>query len=178
MNWNSTRLSPHFMAVPAMVLPEIRTPMRHRLHAARSRAPLRPGAGGSSEPSLAQKLFRLAHASISVPSTEKRSSDRNRLTLGRRSTASRNLAATSASSSRSGFFENVERRRRDRRTSGTADYRGEVQQPASYPAATRKSNMLGALKSLVDTGNAAKFGNFEYPGPISRRTISDVPFGM
>ena len=37
----------------------------------KSRSPLRPGAGGSSEPSLARKLFKQAQASTSVPSTEK-----------------------------------------------------------------------------------------------------------
>ena len=41
----------------------------------KSRSPLRPAGGvpggGSSEPSFGRKLFRLAHASKSVPSTEK-----------------------------------------------------------------------------------------------------------
>jgi hypothetical protein len=35
------------------------------------RSPLRPGAGGSPEPSFGRKLFIDAQASISVPSTEK-----------------------------------------------------------------------------------------------------------
>lgn len=34
------------------------------------RWPLRPGPGGSPEPSFGRKLFMLAHASIIVPSTE------------------------------------------------------------------------------------------------------------
>jgi hypothetical protein len=33
--------------------------------------PMRPGPGGSSDPSLARKLFNEPHASTSVPSTEK-----------------------------------------------------------------------------------------------------------
>src|SRR5436190_23075459 len=74
----------------------------------KGRSPLRPGPGGSSEPSLARKLLIEAQASTSVPSTEKCSSDRKPLTWGWRSTAARNLPATSASSSRSRFFENVE----------------------------------------------------------------------
>ena len=48
--------------------------------------------GGSSEASLARTLFIEPHAT-SLPSTEKCSSDRNRLTSGWRRTASRNLAA-------------------------------------------------------------------------------------
>jgi hypothetical protein len=36
---------------------------------------LRPGVGGSPEPSFGRKLFMLAHASNSVPSTEKCSLD-------------------------------------------------------------------------------------------------------
>jgi hypothetical protein len=36
----------------------------------KSRSPLRPGAGGVPEPSFGRKLFRLAQAWISVPSTE------------------------------------------------------------------------------------------------------------
>ena len=50
----------------------------------------------------------LAQASISVPSTEKCSSDKSGFTFGWASTALRNFAATSASSSRSRFLENVE----------------------------------------------------------------------
>jgi hypothetical protein len=60
----------------------------------KSRSPLRPGAGGSSLASRARKLFKLAHASTSVPSTEKWSSERKRFTWAWRSTASRNFAAT------------------------------------------------------------------------------------
>jgi hypothetical protein len=54
------------------------------------------------------KLFIEAHASISVPSTEKCSLDSSRLTRGWASTARRNRAAISPSSSRSRFFEKVE----------------------------------------------------------------------
>jgi hypothetical protein len=67
----------------------------------------RPGDGGSSEPSLARKLFKLAHASINVPSTEKWSLDRSGFTSRWASTAAMNFAATSASSSRSRFFVNT-----------------------------------------------------------------------
>jgi hypothetical protein len=63
-----------------------------------------PASGGS----LSLKLFIDAHASISVPSTEKCSLDNSRLTRGWASTAVRNLAAISPSSSRSRFFEKVE----------------------------------------------------------------------
>ena len=68
---------------------------------------LRPGAGGSPEPSFGRKLFRLAHASNSVPSTEKCSLDNNPLTLSCDSTAARNWAAISPSSSRSRFLVKV-----------------------------------------------------------------------
>jgi hypothetical protein len=67
-----------------------------------------PPAGGSSEPSFGRKLFIDAHASISVPSTEKCSLDRSFVTRGCESTAARNFAAMSPSSSRSRFFEKVE----------------------------------------------------------------------
>jgi len=49
-----------------------------------------------------------AHASISVPSTEKCSLDNSRFTFGCASTADKNFAAISPSSSRSRFFENTE----------------------------------------------------------------------
>ena len=52
--------------------------------------------------------FRLAQASISVPSALKCWLDSSRFTLGRVSTAARNFAATSPSSRRSRFFEKVE----------------------------------------------------------------------
>ena len=64
-----------------------------------------PPAGGSSEPSFGRKLFIDAHASISVPSTEKCSLERSFFTRGCASTAARNFAAMSPSSSRSRFFE-------------------------------------------------------------------------
>ena len=73
----------------------------------KSRSPLRPGAGGSPEPSFGRKLFIDAQAWISVPSTEKCSSDKSALTLGCASTARRNLAAISPSSSRSRFLVNT-----------------------------------------------------------------------
>src|SRR6516162_9667471 len=72
-----------------------------------SRSPLRPPEGGSSEPSLARKLFIDVHAATCVPSTEKCSSgSRLRTSLWFRSWA-RNLWATSASNSRSRFFVNT-----------------------------------------------------------------------
>ena len=64
-----------------------------------------PPASGAS---FGMKLFIEAHASISVPSTEKCSLDSNRLTRGWASTARRNRAAISPSSSRSRIFEKVE----------------------------------------------------------------------
>ena len=68
---------------------------------------LPPPAGGSPEPSLGTKLFIEAHASNSVPSTEKCSSDNNALTLGWASRACRNFLDTSASSNRSRFLVNT-----------------------------------------------------------------------
>jgi hypothetical protein len=59
------------------------------------RSPLRPPAGGSSESSLGRKFFMLADASMSVPSTEKCSSESRRLTSGRSRTAARKRPATS-----------------------------------------------------------------------------------
>lgn len=50
----------------------------------------------------------LAQASTSVPSTEKWSEDRSRLTFDWFSTAARNLAAIPPSRSWSRFFENTE----------------------------------------------------------------------
>jgi hypothetical protein len=78
-----------------------------RLSLWKLRSPLRPGAGGSSLPSLRRKLFIPAHAWINVPSTEKCSSDTSALTRGRFSTASMNAAAISPSSSRSRFLVNT-----------------------------------------------------------------------
>jgi len=75
----------------------------------RGRAPrlvMVPAAGGSSllSPSpLGLKLFMLAHASISVPSALKCSSDRSALLGGWLSTAPKNFTALSPSSSRSWF---------------------------------------------------------------------------
>jgi hypothetical protein len=46
------------------------------------RSPLRPGAGGSPEPSFGRKLFIDAQASISVPSSEKCSLDNSFFTCG------------------------------------------------------------------------------------------------
>src|SRR5262249_55765498 len=73
----------------------------------KSCAPLRPGPGGSPEPSFGRKLFGLAQASSSVPSTEKCSLDNKRLTLSCESTAMRNLAATSPANNRSRFLVKV-----------------------------------------------------------------------
>src|SRR5690606_23199125 len=67
-----------------------------------------PSAEGWTDPYCALTLFIDAQASISVPSTEKWSLDRSRLTLGWARTAARNFAAMSPSSSRSRFLENVE----------------------------------------------------------------------
>jgi len=73
----------------------------------KSRSPLRPGPGGSSPPSLRRKLFRLAQAPISVPSTEKCSLDNSRFTSGKATSSARKRCATSPASSRSRFFENT-----------------------------------------------------------------------
>jgi hypothetical protein len=67
-----------------------------------------PPSGGSSDPSFARKLFIDAHASTSVPSTEKWSLDNSVLTRGPARIADRNFPAISPSSSRSRFFENTE----------------------------------------------------------------------
>jgi hypothetical protein len=73
----------------------------------KSRSPLRPCDGGSSEPSLARKLFIDAQAATCVPSTEKCSSDKSPRTPSWFNSSARNLCATSASSSRSRFFVNT-----------------------------------------------------------------------
>src|SRR5215472_7222524 len=73
----------------------------------KSCAPLRPGPGGSPEPSFGRKLFGLAQASSSVSSTEKCSLDNKRLTLSCESTAMRNLPATSPANNRSRFLVKV-----------------------------------------------------------------------
>jgi hypothetical protein len=73
----------------------------------KSRSPLRPASGGEPLPSFGRKLFMLAHASISVPSTEKWSSDSSAFTSGRLSTLAMNLAAISPSISRSRFLVNT-----------------------------------------------------------------------
>src|ERR1700720_4640721 len=65
---------------------------------------LRPGPGGSPEPSFGRKLLRLAQASSKVPSTEKCSLDNKALTFSCDRTAARNCAAISPSSSRSRFL--------------------------------------------------------------------------
>jgi len=70
----------------------------------KSRSPLRPGAGGWPLPSFGRKLFMLAHASISVPSTEKWSSDNSALTRSWFSTAAMKLAAMSPAIRRSRFL--------------------------------------------------------------------------
>jgi hypothetical protein len=58
------------------------------------RSALRPGPSLSlSLPSFLRKLLIDAHASISVPSTEKWSLDSSRFTFGCASTAARNFAA-------------------------------------------------------------------------------------
>src|SRR4051794_8426469 len=66
----------------------------------KSTSALRPPVGGSlpSPPSLGLRLFRLAQASMSVPSTEKCCDDSSRLTWGWVKMAPRNLAAISPSS--------------------------------------------------------------------------------
>src|SRR6266702_3545780 len=62
----------------------------------KSASPLRPGAGGSPEPSFGLKLFMLAHASINVPSTEKCSSDSKGSTFGSTRIAARKARANVA----------------------------------------------------------------------------------
>jgi hypothetical protein len=85
-----------FLAVKVALAPGLR---RGRL--------LRPGAGGSPLPSFGRKLFMLAHASISVPSTEKCSSESSALTRCWFSTAAMNWTAISPAISRSRFFVNT-----------------------------------------------------------------------
>jgi hypothetical protein len=67
-----------------------------------------PPALGGSAPSFGLKLFIEAQAWISVPSTEKWSVLSRRFTRGCAKTALSNFAATSPSSNRSRFLENVE----------------------------------------------------------------------
>ena len=57
---------------------------------------------------MGRKLFSEAHASISVPSTVKCSSDRRFAERACERTFSKNFFATSEASSRSWFWENVE----------------------------------------------------------------------
>jgi hypothetical protein len=70
-------------------------------------SPFLPEPGGVSPPSLRRKLFWLAQAWISVPSTEKCSLDKSRFTSGRASSSARKRCATSPASSRSRFFEKL-----------------------------------------------------------------------
>jgi hypothetical protein len=74
----------------------------------KSQGALRPPPPSLSGGSFGLKLFIEAQAWISVPSTEKCSLDNSRLTPGCDSTAVRNLAAISPSSSGSRFFEKLE----------------------------------------------------------------------
>src|SRR6185503_19033777 len=69
--------------------------------------PPRPCREGGSPPSFGTKLFMLAQASISVPSTEKCSLESSLRTCGRFSTATKNLFAISPSSSRFRFLQNT-----------------------------------------------------------------------
>src|SRR5204862_910370 len=77
----------------------------------KSRSALRPpplfSDGGLPSWSFGTKLFMLAQASISVPSTEKCSLDSSLRTCGRFSTPAKNLAAISPSSNRSRFLQNT-----------------------------------------------------------------------
>jgi hypothetical protein len=69
---------------------------------------LRPGDGGSPEPSFGRKLFIDAQALSRVPSTEKCSALNNPFTSGSASSEPRNPCAISCVRRRSRFFENVE----------------------------------------------------------------------
>jgi hypothetical protein len=74
----------------------------------KSRPALRPPSfGGSLLPSFGTKLFMLAQASISVPSTEKCSLDKSLRTSGKFKTPAMNLAATSPPKRRSRFLQNT-----------------------------------------------------------------------
>jgi hypothetical protein len=74
----------------------------------KSASPLRPGDGGSPEPSLGRKLFIDAHAFNSVPSTEKCSALNSPFTSGRPMSEARNPCAIACVSRRSRFLEKVE----------------------------------------------------------------------
>jgi len=74
----------------------------------KSDSPLRPGDGGSPDPSLGRKLFIDAQALSKVPSTEKCSALNSRFTSGRAMSELRNRCAISCVSRRSRFLENVE----------------------------------------------------------------------
>jgi hypothetical protein len=71
---------------------------------------LRPPPPGrwSSDPSFGRKLFWLAHAWISVPSTEKCSFDSRPCRSARHSTSAKKPSTTWCSSDRSRFLEKVE----------------------------------------------------------------------
>src|SRR5438270_12838020 len=73
----------------------------------KSRSPLRPGPGGSPEPSFGRQLFGLAQASSSVPLTEKCSLDSSRLTLVLRQHRGEQLARHLAVQQRSRFLVKV-----------------------------------------------------------------------
>ncbi len=66
-----------------------------------------PTGGPVGGPSLGLKLLCDAHASNSVPSTEKCSLDTQRRSLASSTTAAKNASATSCSKRRSRFFVNV-----------------------------------------------------------------------
>jgi hypothetical protein len=68
---------------------------------------LRPGDGGSPLPSFGRKLFMLAHASISVPSTEKCSDESSGTTAGSVGSADKKHRAMSPASGRSRFLVNT-----------------------------------------------------------------------
>jgi hypothetical protein len=79
-------------------------------HLFQSACALRPRPFGveSSSPSRGLKLLWLAHAWISVPSTEKCSRLSSPAASARFITSAKNASITSCSSSRSRFFENTE----------------------------------------------------------------------
>jgi hypothetical protein len=138
-----------------------------RLSWRKLRSPLRPPAGGAPEPSFDRQLFIPARAFNSVRSAEKCSPDRSRLTRGNASKVARNSRATSASKSRSRFFENVDASYRRRHRSKarrksvaagcgrSAPSTGAPSEPCRSPAAVSPAEDIPAQSRAGRRGNRA-----------------------
>ena len=119
----------------------------------------RPLPEGGLRPAFGTKLFMLAQASISVPSTEKCSLDSWLRTCGRLRTLAKNLAAISPSSSRSRFLQKTVASHtgsssRAQRTSGTTDCSQAVPSIA-VPIAPCRTPVAVALATVAPAGSTA-----------------------